>query len=375
MEMRGEMEEMIATSPLETLFEVRSRPQSARDCGAACLSMVYRALGKKVPPAEIWPEVAKKNQFGSIASTTHLMTQDALNRGFAAVAFQAKHPLLSLRRCRDLDIQAILNLRLRHDAPTGHYAVLADIDARNVVLNDPFYGPSFILSHAEVLELWQPHFPNSEIVGYMLMGVAPHASEAQTCELCRTPVPLGAECPRCKQVVGLEPGVLLGCVNSDCIARAWNYVCCPSCDYTWDLTFPSNPAGAAADISPSPSADPPAASKAAAGLDVNKLFGELDKFSAFLLGMPAAAGHPEIRKQLDFITTCKERLKPAVAELLGSREARRAQMASLVQAAKAQGEAYQQEEMKKMTKPAPPSPPLDGYALARALLKNLGWEA
>jgi len=145
-------------------YERQSDAQTNRDCGAACLSMVYRSLGQAVAQAEIWPAIAKENRFGSISSTTHLMAKDALSRGFAALAFQARHPLLSLQQCRDLGIRAILNHRLNPQRPTGHYTVLVDIDDKDVVLHDPFYGPSRQLSHAELLDLWQPNFPGSEIV-------------------------------------------------------------------------------------------------------------------------------------------------------------------------------------------------------------------
>ncbi len=368
---------MSATSTLETLFESKSRPQGARDCGAICLSAVYRSLGKEVSPAEIWPEVSKENHFGSLASTTHLMTQDALNRGFAAVAFQARHPLLMLQRCRDWGVRAILNHRLRQGVPTGHYTVLADIDSQNVVLYDPSYDSSVTLSHSELLELWQPHFPNSEIVGYMLIGVAPRPSEALTCHLCRTPLPSSIECPRCRKAVGLEPGAILGCVSNACIARTWKYICCPTCDYTWDLTAQPDLDGAAAAVPTPASPGPAEKASAAQSLDINKLFGELDKFSAFLLALPAAAGHSDIKKQLSFISSSKEKLKAALDEVLASREKRQAQMSALIEQVQAQSQAQPKPERTKRraVQPNPSAPPLDGHALGRALMRNLGWDS
>src|SRR6476646_9250891 len=98
-------------------YQAQSDKTARRSCGAACLSMAYHSFGKAVPQAEIWPLIAKPNRVGSIASTTHLMAQDALNRGFSAVAIQARHPLQALRLCRNLGIRAILNHRLRRDAP------------------------------------------------------------------------------------------------------------------------------------------------------------------------------------------------------------------------------------------------------------------
>ena len=165
--------------------------------------MVYRSLGKEVAPTEIWPAIAKENRFGSIASTTHLMAKDALSRGFAAVAFQARHPLQTLRLCCESGMRAILNHRLAPDSPAGHYTVLVDMDARDVVLHDPFYGPSRRVPHAELLELWQPRFPNSEIAGYLLIGIA--AAATRRAGLLAVPRATAARvaCPRVQGAGGL----------------------------------------------------------------------------------------------------------------------------------------------------------------------------
>jgi hypothetical protein len=212
------------TIPYEAQFD----PQVKRTCGAACLSMVYRSFGKDVAQAEIWPAVAKQNRLGSLASTTYLMAQDALSRGFAAIAVQAQHPLQALRLCRDHGIRAILNHRLKQDVATGHYTVLVDIDDKNVVVHDPSYGPSRCLSHAELLELWQPRFPSSEIIGYVLIGIAAQPPALSACELCRTPIPATVECPKCKKNVRLRPAALcvrerpawLGCGITFAVRRA-----------------------------------------------------------------------------------------------------------------------------------------------------------
>jgi ABC-type bacteriocin/lantibiotic exporter with double-glycine peptidase domain len=137
-------------------YEKQHDLKSSRTCGAACLSMVYRSFGKKIAQDEIWPAIAKPNRFGSLSSTTHLMTRDALKRGIAAVAIQARSPLQALKGCRDKGICAILNHRLSDDVATGHYSVLIDLDDRNVVLHDPLYGPARRLLHSELLQIWKP---------------------------------------------------------------------------------------------------------------------------------------------------------------------------------------------------------------------------
>jgi hypothetical protein len=370
-------------SPVEAItipYERQSDPQTNRTCGAACLSMVYRSLGKEVTEAQIWPAIGKQNRFGSFASTTHLMAQDALNRGFAAVAIQARHPLQALKLCRDSRIRAILNHRLKDDRTTGHYTVLVDIDERNVVLHDPLYGPSRRLQHAELLALWQRRFSGSEIVGNVLIGISAAQPPARSeCHLCHTPIPSSVQCPMCNKPVRLEPTFVLGCMNSACARRMWNYLCCPACDYTWTFSLQPPPASVATPGSsneriapgvfhaPSPEAKTAAASQENP-LNLDRLFGALDKFCNHILSLPAAANHPEIKQQLDFIAASREKLTLAVTEQFAHAQARQEQLANLARAAKQKEEAHR----KRMEELNRPSPHLDGDALGRALLKNLG---
>jgi hypothetical protein len=99
------------------------------------------------------------------------------------------------------------------------------------------------------------------------------------------------------------------------------------------------------------------------------LFAELDKFCSHILGLPAAANHPELRRQIDFITSGKERLRLAQIEELAHRKARFEQLAAMGQVAQQREQAHRQ-RMEELNTPAPP---LDGDALGRALLKNLGF--
>jgi len=352
-------------------YERQADTQTNRDCGAACLSMVYRSLGKKVEQAEIWPAIAKKNQFGSIASTTHLMVKDALSRGLAAVAFRARHPLQALRLCRESGARAILNHRPAPDSPTGHYSVLVDLDARDVVLHDPFNGPSRHVPHAELLELWQPRFPNSEIAGNVLIAIAAESSPDTSCWLCGKPLPYAVACPRCKESVCLRPGAPLGCTDMSCLSRMWNYICCPACDF--GFTFGSE-AASAASMAPGPPVAarpdaPPAAAPKQDSLGLDRMFAEIDKFCAMALAVPAAASHPEIKKLLDLIGSNKEKLTLAAAETQVHLKTHQEQLASIAQAAKQKQEAHR----KKVEELNRPSPPLDAETLGRALLKNLGF--
>lgn len=346
-------------------YERQSDQETNRGCGAASLSMVYRFYGNDVSQHQIWQAIARKNRFGTLSSTTHLMVRDAQSRGFAAVAFQARHPLQALRICRQSRICAILNHRLRPDVATGHYSVLVDIDDKHVVLHDPLYGPSRRLSNLELLELWQPRFPNCEIAGNVLIGVAARPSLVSGCQFCRTATPSGLECPQCKNPVGLQPAELLGCLNSHCIGRIWNYVCCPSCDYMWALSLrPTDDSPAAPVISTRDRAS------AADALDVNKLLGDVDKFCNHIRGIPNAANHPEIQKQLDQISTCRDKFVLAYAEQLARSTMLEKRFAELTKQAREQEVAIRQ----KMEESRKPLPSLNGNALGRALLGNLGFD-
>lgn len=347
-------------------YEKQTDPQTNRGCGAACLSMVYRSFGKEVPQAEIWPAIAKKNRFGSVASTSHLMAQDANKHGFAAVAIQARHALQVLRLCKAAGVRAILNHRAGKESASGHYSVFVDMDDKSVVLHDPFYGPSRSVLHEDLLELWRPRTTESEIIGLGLIAIAEqNPAPVPACEFCHAPMLPRVECPRCKQPVGLRPHVPLGCINNACIARMWNYVSCPSCDFTWSFSV---------DASAGTSAPPPdpAAGKAdkKEPLSMNAAFAEMNKFRDHILSIPAAAQNPEIRKHLDALAGIKEQLVLSRAEALFNLKVQEDRMAAMKESAKAGQEAHRQ----KMDAANQPAPKLDGAALSQALLKNLGFK-
>ncbi|HUI54600.1 MAG TPA: C39 family peptidase [Bryobacteraceae bacterium] len=342
-------------------YERQSEAEGNRTCGAACLSMVYGSLGKVVAQDQIWPAISKPNRFGSLASTTHLMVRDALSHGFDAVAIQARHPLFVLRLCLDAGIRVILNHRLNPGTGTGHYTVLVDIDEHEVVLHDPYFGPWQRLSHADLLGLWQPSLPNSEIVGNTLIAIANHQPAEAECPICHHPIPAAVGCPQCKSPVTLRPVAPLGCINEGCIVRMWNYVCCPSCDYMW--AFDVHPPEAAAE-----GAAPPAEEPAPDPFNFKRLFAELDRFCAAVVALPGAAGHTEIQQQIALLNSKKEELKQAGAQAIAVEKAQKEKMAAQLRESQQKAEAHR----RKMEEINKPSPPLDGEALGRALLKNLG---
>ena len=350
--------------PVVIPYEKQTDPKISRMCGAACLSMVYRSFGKTVPQTEIWPGIAKVNRFGSLASTTHLMAEDALNRGLSAVVFQARHPIQALMLCREAGARAILNHRVEPFSPAGHYSVMVDVDTKNVVLHDPFSGPSRVMSHADLLDLWQPKFSNSEIVGGVLIAIAEDPPDLPPCQFCHTPTPPSVECPNCKKPVALKPSLVLGCMNENCIARMWNYLCCPACDFMWNSSMHLAPAGAgdlaAAAEKPRDPSEPES---------LNKMFEALDKFLEQVNNIPGAASNPDLKPQLESLTAARIDLKAKFAEAAGYGKSYTDSIAAFVALAEERREAHRK-RMEEVNKKAEP---LDGVALGRALLKNLGF--
>ena len=358
----------MSASPIAIPYEKQSETLTGRACGAACLSMVYKSFGMTVPQDEIWPVIAKANRFGQISSTTYLMTQDAVNRGFRAVALQARHPLQALRLAKGAGVRALLNHRVRRDSAAGHYSVLVDIDSTHVILHDPLFGAARKVPHAELVELWLPEVPNSEIVGGVLIAIAPvePATAAVACEYCRTPMLTVVDCPRCKKPVHLEPSVVLGCVKDGCIARMWNWVCCPACDYVFTV---KDGAVGSADVGQQ-AVGASGISAALPVVDVGKLFAEIDKFTAHIATIPGAAEHEDVKKQLDAIATQKQRFQVLQAAETAKRAAALSQLTAIAEKNKRDTEAAHKQHAEASKAP----PPLDGNALGAELLKNLGFK-
>jgi hypothetical protein len=345
------------------LLENDTDPQAIRGCGAACLSFVYKSFGREIPQAEIWPLISKPNRLGFVSSTTHLMTLHALGQGLSAVAIQARHPIQVLRLCRGSGIQAILNQRPRLDADNGHYTVLVDIDDRTVVVHDPALGPSRRISHAELMQLWQPSSSHSEIAGNILIGMAADPAPVAECEFCHTRMPSAINCPNCGKPVGLNPAAMLGCIRDGCIARMWDYVACPACDFLFNEAGPAT--------AEAPRAEAPSQRAAIAALpELDKAFAQLDKLCNHMLSMPGLADHADLRAQLDFINTNKDRVRVAQIQEFAAIRARLDRLT----AAQEQTKKRREEQRKKKEKSNAPLPPLDGNALGHALLKNLGFK-
>lgn len=335
-------------------YERQSEAQGNRLCGAASLAMVYRSFNKAVPQSEIWSRISKRNNLGSLASATYLMAQDAISRGYSAVAIQAKHPLQLLRVSRDAGVRVILSHRLKDDLPTGHYSVLVDLDPSTVTLHDPYFGPGRQLAHAALLDLWQPGYPNSEITGNVLIGISDRATPLPACKECGTEMPASVNCAACAKPIALQPAALLGCVGANCASRMWNYLCCPSCDYTWSFALQR--------------VEETAPGQAPGAEQLARAVAAIEEFCAKIRAMPEAAANPQVLQYLDAMMASKQRLGLATTEQQSHLKQREAQIGQLEKDAKKREQRVAQA---KRDAEAPASTP-DGNALGQALLKSLG---
>lgn len=374
-------------------YEKQSDGESNRMCGAAALRMVYRSLGgaraerfvqehaerrtgeerrvrKAEPPggrerrehprrivevaqSDIWKRIARPNRGGSPACATNLMVRDALARGFAAVAVQALNPLQMLLACQANGIRAILNHRFRLDGPAGHFTVFLGMDAEGVVVHDPHAGPSRRVRYGELLELWQPRFPGSEIIGNVLIGIADHPPRLEKCTACSVPIPDNASCPQCRGPVLLSPSAFLGCVGGNCVHRSWLRVCCPSCDYTFPFT------GKPEDDVPTPGQTP---------VELGPLFAQLDRFRAHILSNPELAGRADVQQQLSLLEEHKVKLRLAEQEEIGLAKQEEADLQERLAAADREKEKARNAREQAASAAAPP----DGDALVAGLMKKLG---
>jgi hypothetical protein len=281
------------------------------------------------------------------------MVKDALGRGYAAVAIQATNPLQALFTCQNHGIRAILNHRLKADSGAGHYTVLTGFEADGVLVHDPYFGPDHRIAFSDLLDLWQPKYTSSEIVGNVLIGIATPAADPRKCRGCGLEVPPVVPCPKCDADVPLSPAPLLGCIGERCIFRGWNYVCCPACDFTWSFTArPAEPGK-------SPGEGP---------WNLGGFFAELDKFEANVRADKSAMRRKDVQEQLQTIRENREKLRLAEYE-----EKSRAVRAEAQVKEYAGTVAKEEADLARAAEAAAkPAPPIDAARLGDALLKDLG---
>lgn len=211
-------------SPLKIPFE---RQQDRRRCGAAALSMVFRAFGNPASQDEIWPQVSTDQW----SARTHLLARHAIERGLSAAVVQAKRPAVVLNRCHQAGLPAILNHRLNPKSSDGHYSVYLGQMNDQYILHDPYYGPGRMLTAKQLGELWDWQIISQEVSGNVLVALTDAPPPLEACPACGETSPATTECPQCSRSISLELAARLGCSNATCRARTWRRVFCPYCDY------------------------------------------------------------------------------------------------------------------------------------------------
>jgi hypothetical protein len=157
-------------------------------------------------------------------------------------------------------------------------------------------------------------------------------------------------------------------MNENCIARMWNYICCPNCDFMWNSGSQAIPAGSEAPDGVSSDA-PKAETLHMTPPGLKHLFEALDYFVAEVKKIPGAAENSMIKEHLDRLPANKADILNAFAEGEKHGQAYMAQLGSFVAAAEERREAHRQ----KMEEVNKKSEPLDGVALGKGLLKTLGF--
>ncbi len=333
-------------------YERQQDPMSNRMCGPAALCMVYRSFGIDCSQAELAAKVARPGPLGNEGARTYLLAQDALARGLSAIVFRARDPLRTLRACQNRPLRLILNHRLRLQSPSGHFTVPVRMADEHVVVHDPQIGPNTHIDQGDLLKLWRPLGPDSEIAGNVLVAFAQGRQAAVPCPKCGSTIPDAIPCPGCGQPVPLQPATVLGCIKASCPERAWETLFCPYCDA--DLI-----AAPAKESSRAPSAPPAETDEAEKIQSLNQ---EIDKFLALLLA--ANNGRP-VRGLESHFKQIRE-LQNQLREIPKTEAARRQAQAAPAPPAAAPPPAPG------AAKP-PERRPVDWNALGRAILKDLGF--
>jgi hypothetical protein len=221
---------MPSNTALDIPYERQSDPMSNRMCGAAALCMVYRSFGIKASQAELGPKLTRPGLNSNLAARSFLVAQEALTRGLSALVLRAKDPLRILKVCHRPQLRAILNHRLHIESASGHFTVLVDLDGEAVIVHDPQFGSHLRFILSDIVKLWRPLGPSSEITGNVLVILAQDPPPAAPCPRCGGVIPESLACPGCQNPVSLRPASVLGCMGDSCPERTWQTLFCPYCD-------------------------------------------------------------------------------------------------------------------------------------------------
>ncbi|MCX5666650.1 MAG: C39 family peptidase [Candidatus Omnitrophica bacterium] len=199
--------------------------QKPNMCGAACLSMAYKSFGEDYTQDEIFEFTATpcivdgKNR---PTNPIYKMAQDPLNRGYHAIAIQAKDPMVFFQLFSTIKdrIRVIVSMVPGVGVHGSHLMLLIDANEKDLVFHDPDKCPSYHLTREKFIKKW---------VSFGLIAISKDAPKAYSCPVCGGSVPDNVTCPKCDKSIPLEPKEVLGCVNDECSGKMWTLLFCPYC--------------------------------------------------------------------------------------------------------------------------------------------------
>lgn len=124
---------------MNTKREIQHVRQSdkERNCGAACLAMVYQMYGKSNELQDITKNVMKISSNGKRNCRNFLMLRDATEMGFLSYVVSAKDIREFIPFCLELGMEIIINYHPTERTMAGHFSLVSYVDSKFVYVNDP----------------------------------------------------------------------------------------------------------------------------------------------------------------------------------------------------------------------------------------------
>lgn len=138
-----------------------------RNCGAACLSMLFRYYRKTGTMTEITDHISRTLDNGNKSCRTSLMIKYAESKGFLCCSVSVRNVRETIARCFENNIDVIVSYHPSQDTPWGHFSVVTGYDEDAVYVNDPAKdaseGANRKIAFAELEKLMAPGPDRREI--------------------------------------------------------------------------------------------------------------------------------------------------------------------------------------------------------------------
>jgi len=214
---------------LPPFISFEAQPRSSRRCGAACVAMVLRSFKKMAKQGPIWAQLREAGPLGKQHIRSISVARYLTMRKLVTTVIRVKDVPKAVRTIAATELRTILVHHREAGSNEGHFTVLLSATDDDVVVHDPFVGPSRRIRFAELEQLMTPSAAGDEISPRIFITVSEHAAHG-LCHRCATPLPTMIKCREC----GLENAVAdpscLGCVEAACEERLFECVICQHCD-------------------------------------------------------------------------------------------------------------------------------------------------